>query len=192
MASSVYRDKARRAISPNEAVIAIDSLAFEEGDLLLRRGNSIVSGMIVQAFPGGGGMSHCGILIQENGAWQVIHSISGAISDSEGIRKQAWLSFARNAKEARLLHVKPTFVPDRQAIRAKAFVYLQRRTGFDHDFDLSNDSKLYCSELVRAVYQGTYNQDPFLYRDIGPKSVIDMASFFQDDFWLRHPAEARY
>jgi hypothetical protein len=168
---------------PQKQVCPVDSLLFEEGDILLRRGNSFISTMIVKAFPNGGGMSHCGILFNVDGSWQVLHSISGQISDTEGIRMEPFKSFVFHAKDYDVKHIKPLFEVKRDVMKEESLKLLRQKVGFDHDFDLDNTDKMYCSELVRAVYFAGGEQDPFLYKRIAGKSLIDMASFFWIDMW---------
>lgn len=183
IASSSGSDRARFYARPLLPDHPVDSLAFMDGDVLLRRGNSVVSGLIVQAFPGGKGMSHCGILLLHEGRWQVIHSISGAISDAEGIRLEAWEEYSGRARRGELRHVRPRFSMDMAVVRSKSLHYLAQNTPFDHEFDLSQDDKLYCSELIRSVYLAAGAEDAFIYRVVGTRRLIDMASFFLPDFW---------
>ncbi len=128
-------------------------------------------------------MSHCGILIHRGGSWQVIHSISGAISDAEGIRIEGWEAFASRAKAGQLRQVRPRFAADMDILRKQSMHYLAQNTPFDHDFELSTDDKLYCSELVRAVYLAAGGEDAFIYKEVGTKRLIDMASFFWPEYW---------
>ncbi|MCK9557898.1 MAG: YiiX/YebB-like N1pC/P60 family cysteine hydrolase [Candidatus Cloacimonetes bacterium] len=161
----------------------MDSLLFEEGDILLRRGNSFISSMIVQAFPKGGGMSHCGILLNVDGKWQVLHSISGQISDEEGIRMEPLMSFIDHAKDHDVRHIKPLFKVNRDMMRQQSLTLLAKKIGFDHEFNLNDTDKMYCSELVRAVYLAAAESDPFIYKEIGGKALIDLASFFWPQMW---------
>ena len=80
-----------------EVVSPLDTLLFESGDIILRHGLSFVSDFIAKSFPGAHGMSHCGILVQDEGVWKVIHSISGQISGVDGIRIERAKSFMEKA-----------------------------------------------------------------------------------------------
>jgi len=174
---------ARCFCSPQAPLCVVDSVSFEEGDILLRRGNSFISSMIVQAFPHGGGMSHCGILLKRQGTWKVVHSISGRISDLEGIRIEPLMSFVEHARDGEVKHIKPLFAVKRERIKQESLRLLAQKLPFDHEFNLNDPSKMYCSELVRAVYLAGTDQDPFIYKEIGGKALIDMASFFWRDMW---------
>lgn len=166
-----------------EQVSVIDTLLFESGDIILRQGTSFVSSFIARSFPGSHGMSHCGILVEDNGVWKVIHSISGQISECDGIRIENANSFIKNASENQVVLVKPKFIIDKSEITANAWTYLKRKTTFDHDFNLNDTSKLYCSELVRAVYLDAGADDVFTYKNITGKRIIDLTSFFNKRYW---------
>lgn len=156
----------------------IDFLALEEGDVILRKGGNIVSGLIATAFPKGRGMSHCGVIVNDHGVWSVIHTISGSISDSDGIRISSLDEFIAKAEEGRVAHLKPSFPIERSKLSERAFYYLAQDSSFDHAFDLNDSSRLYCSELVRCVYLDCGAPDRFIYKQVGAAKLIDMASFF--------------
>lgn len=156
---------------------------LEEGDILLRRGSSFISTMISRATPSARGMSHCGIVIWEKEEWQVIHSISGSISDQDGIRMESIQSFVSKAHNDMIWHIKPAFEVDRKKLGKSARYYLSQRTPFDHDFDLSNDNRLYCTEFVRCVYLDSGAEDVFTYRNVAGKNLVDLSSFFEEDYW---------
>lgn len=183
IASSSLGGRASALSEVEASFCLVDSLAFEEGNILLRRGNSIVSSMIVRAFPEGRGMSHCGVLVRNGGNWELIHSISGQISDEDGIRSEPLQSFVKNAKDNEVLHVKPAFGVNRQRITHESRVLLASKLPFDHGFDLDTPDKLYCTELVRRVYLAAGAPDVFIYKRIGDRQLIDMASFFGGDYW---------
>jgi hypothetical protein len=158
---------------------------LEEGDILLRRGSSFVSTLISRASPSAGGMSHCGIVVRDQGDWQIIHSISGSISDQDGIRMENLQSFADKAYRAKIKLVKPAFEIDRQLLAQRARYYLNQGAAFDHEFDLEDSSRLYCSELIRAVYLDSGAEDVFSYSRVAGKNLVDLSSFFQEAYWLQ-------
>jgi len=128
-------------------------------------------------------MSHCGILVQDDGIWKVIHSISGQISEMDGIRIEKAKSFMANALDDKVILIKPKFHIDKDLISQLAWKYLKLKPEFDHDFNLNERNKLYCSELVRAVYLDAGAEDIFIYKSIAGKKVIDITSFFSDQYW---------
>jgi hypothetical protein len=159
----------------------IDESALEDGDIVLRKGSNMVSDLIALAFPGGRGISHCGIVVRYQGGWSVIHSISGSISETDGIRISTLGEFVENADQGKVVHLKPAISLNRELATGRAFHYLKQKVGFDHKFDLEDSSSLYCSELVRRVYLDAGAPDLFVYKQVGNVRLIDMASFFQPE-----------
>jgi len=166
-----------------EDIVILDTLLFESGDVLMRHGDSFISDYIAKSFPESHSMSHCGILVQDEGVWKVIHSISGQISGVDGIRIEKANSFMANASNNNVILVKPKFHIDKQLISQLAWKYLKLKPEFDHAFNLNDRSKLYCSELVRAVYLEAGTKDIFIYKTIAGKKIIDFKSFFSDQYW---------
>lgn len=184
--SSVQANRAflySEPISSLAAFSRLDSLTFQDGDLILRQGRSFVSAMIARAFPDSEQMSHCGILLQEQGQWQVLHSISGQIDDRDGIRMDKLEDFLLQAKPDMAIHISPKFKVNRPGIVQAARFYLAARTPFDHDYDLSDRTELYCSELVRAAYLDAGAPDVFSYLHLAGKDLVDFASFFDQQHW---------
>ena len=154
----------------------VDSTRFTEGDILLRQGNSLISTLITQAFPSAEGMSHCGILVHDQGKWKIIHSISGSISDSDGIRIEDLQSFISKAYLGNIRHIKPAFQIEPALLGNRARYYLSQRSAFDHDFDLSNSDRLYCSELIRSVYLDAGAEDVFICNWSAVKMLMDLGT----------------
>ncbi len=186
--SSVPRDGAL-AVSEQilDSFAHLDPARFEEGDLILRRGSSTVSGFIARGLPGSCEMSHCGILTAHGDSWQVVHSISGKISDLDGIRIDSLQDFLRQAQPGKAIHIKPRFSIDRHAISENAHKYLRRRIPFDHDFDLEDSNRMYCSELIRQVYLDSGADDVFSYYQVGLRRLVSFAAFFDGQYWQSSP-----
>lgn len=161
----------------------LDPEAFMDGDVILRRGRSFASSMIARAFPAGEQMSHCGILLQDGGSWKVIHSISGRISDSDGLRIDSVEDFLQQAVPGMAVHVSPSFEINRARIVQASRYYLAQKLSFDHDYELEDRQRLYCSELVRAVYLDAGAADVFSYLHLAGRDLVDFASFFDEQHW---------
>ena len=164
-------------------IALVDSTRFAQGDILLRQGSSFISTLIAQAMPSAEGMSHCGILVRDQGTWKIIHSISGSISDSDGIRIEGLESFISKAHQGNVRHMKPNFQIEPALLGTKARYYLSQKSAFDHDFNLDDRSRLYCSELIRAVYLDAGAEDVFIYKLIAGKKLVDLSSFFENRYW---------
>ena len=189
LTSSAFRGRAFsfEPETQKEHIALLDSTRFAEGDILLRQGNSFISTLIVQAFPSAEGMSHCGVLVRDQGMWKIIHSISGSISDSDGIRIEELPSFISKAHLGNVRHIKPAFQIEPMLLASKARYYLKQESAFDHDFDLSERKRLYCSELIRAVYLDAGAEDVFIYKTLAGKKLVDLSSFFDALYWREYP-----
>lgn len=161
----------------------IDPDRFAPGDILLRRGSSLASAMIAKAFPDARQMSHCGILVRDDGEWKVIHSISGKIDDRDGVRMDPVADFLARAKPGMAFHIRPAFPVDRSRVEQSGLRYLNLGSPFDHDYDLRDSGKLYCSELIRAAYLDAGSEDVFHYIRLGGKDLVDIGSFFDPRLW---------
>lgn len=166
----------------------LDDSQFEEGDIVLRKGRTFVSSLISLASPQD--VSHCGILVRQDSLWQVIHTISGKISDQDGVRINTLDEFIAAAEDHAIIHCKPAIPVDRTALVRLSRYYLHKNAPFDHSFDLEDSSRLYCSELIRCVYMESGTGDIFSYQTIAGKRIIDMQSFFDRQyFWVSEPIQ---
>lgn len=166
-------------------MFSLSEANLEEGDVLLRRGQGFVSSLI--AGFSAGGISHCGVVVRDGQDWQVIHSISGRVSDRDGIRADRVEDFVGQARAGSVHHLKPRLEVNRGAIARRCDYYLKRQAAFDHDFDLKEDNRLYCSELVRSAYLYAGMPDLFSYRSLAGKKIIDMRSFFDPQLFVPQP-----
>lgn len=161
--------------------------SFQEGDIILRKGDSWLSGFIARALPNPYKISHGGILMKSEGKWLVIHTISGQISNIDGIRSEPLERFLEKASGAVVLLLSPRFDVDRKELTARAKYYLQQKTPFDMDYDLNTHDKLYCTELIRAVYLDAGAEDIFSSQKVGNKTILDFSGFFDERYWEMTP-----
>ena len=69
-------------------------------------------------------------------------------------------------------------------MKERCLALLKQKIPFDNDFDLNDSSKLYCSELLRYVYQEQGEPDFFEMRKIVGVSVIDFSTFFNTELFI--------
>ena len=112
---------------------------FSDGDLAFRRGTGFMSRIVVAADKNGT-YSHVGILKKMQGEWHVIHAVPGEPEfkgDPDRVKIVRWgkdsLPAARAAQTALLM--------------------AQRGILFDHDYNLSDSSQMYCTELIEFAYR---------------------------------------
>jgi len=156
----------------------LSSLKLKEGDVILRKGNSVLSELIARNFPAAEGMSHCGFIFKIEDQYQVIHTISKSISGIDGIRMNTLEEFIREAKQNRICIIRYHKELNLAAMKKRCLVFLKQKTPFDNDFNLNDSSKLYCSELLRKVYLEQGEPDFFKLKEIVGVEVIDFSTFF--------------
>ncbi|HBO40901.1 MAG TPA: hypothetical protein DD477_06755 [Spirochaetaceae bacterium] len=170
--------------SHNGDPLSADELArLAPGDFILRRGNSLVSRLIVYSLGEPTGYSHCGILWPDpaSGTWQVIHSVSEALSGTDGLRREPLADFWRKSLPDSTTVVR--YRADQATVAAMletANRLLAAPPAFDNGFQLGGDS-LYCSELLWLVLPAT-ERGSFI-RLQAPIGVIRFESFL-DPAWF--------
>jgi hypothetical protein len=161
-----------------------DLALLQSGDIILRKGNTLVSDLIAMAFPKGDELSHCGLIIACESGFQVMHTISGTLADQDGIRINTLQEFIAGADKQRYKIVRPRYPYNRAKAIAAANRLGDQHIPFDEQFDLDDSNRLYCSELIRNVAMEGGAKDVFHYQRVGAKRVIDMASF-ADTVWFQ-------
>lgn len=126
-----------------------------EGDLLFRKGTGVV-GRVVTAFDSEGQYSHVGIIARRNGEWCVVHAVPHE-HDFEGdfdrVKCDPVKHFVGYYSNAEVGLYRPLVSPEQVQIAVSNALRLSdKRVHFDHDYDLADTTKLYCTELVEYVY----------------------------------------
>ena len=155
------------------------------GDIVLRKGNSLVSDLIARNFSDCEDMSHCGIIVNDSGAPYVVHTISGVISEDDGIRKEPIADFIGRADAQKVIIIRSNIPADASRIQSECDRFLKLHIGFDHEFDADDHATVYCSELVRDVYQASGIPDFFHYTSRYGIRFIDFDTFFDSRLFTR-------
>lgn len=134
---------------------ALPAESMHEGDLVFRRGCGITSYAVVRSDPGGR-YSHIGVVARDGGEMVVVHSVPGEAGEDgapDRVKVEAVASFFApdKAREGALLHFTCDSTVARRAARL-ALEIAARGVEFDHDYDLGDTCRLYCTELVHHVY----------------------------------------
>ncbi len=151
-----------------------DSL-LRDGDLVFRLGVGVNS-RIVLAADGEGVYSHTGVLKQERGTWYVIHAVPDEpefAGDEDRVKQEPLARFFAADRAAKGV-VMRTDASDSLAARAAhiAWEVCQRGILFDHRYDLTDTTEMYCTELIQYAYlkqgidlaEGNISPFPFLGR----------------------------
>lgn len=147
----------------NYALDSTELALLQDGDIILRHGYGLVSDGIVDLFNEKYDISHCAILVKSDEGFQVIHSVSQSLSDFDGVQKVSLPTFIKDSKKNSIIvgRFKYPLGFKGKEISSKAQEFLSLKIPFDHDFNLNDSTKFYCSELVwRAIFD-SHNVDIF-------------------------------
>lgn len=125
----------------------------ESGDLLFRKGRSLLSRAVLEVDPGAG-FSHVGLVVRRGGRALVIHVEPGSSVDpGSTVRVEPLTRYLAPAKaSAAALHRVDAPAALRRRATAVALGYARRGLDFDDAYDLSTPDALYCTELVWRAY----------------------------------------
>ena len=128
---------------------------LREGDLLFRKGTGI-AGRIVTSLDSNGEYSHVGIVVRIDDKWYVVHAVPHE-PDFEGdidrVKCEPIELFTSRYPQANYRHYRTTATNKQRKIAIHHALRLSaERRPFDHDYDLSDSTKLYCTEFVEYVY----------------------------------------
>ncbi len=138
-----------------------DSCRLSAGDVVFRKGEGMTSRVVILADKEGT-YSHVGIVVDSAGMPMIVHAVPGE-PDFEGdpdrvkmdTPQKFYSSVSASAGEVCRFRGSP--VVARRAAAYAMQVY-RRGTLFDHGYDDSDTTKMYCCELVEAAY--TYAGTP--------------------------------
>lgn len=119
------------------------------GDLVFRRGRSLESLAVLAADPGSE-FSHVGMVVVLEGRPWVIHACPGEQpSVPERLRKESVEVFLSPEEAGRFAVYRSGYSPEMlESVGRRALKFYCEGICFDEAFDLQNDQKLYCTELV--------------------------------------------
>ena len=124
---------------------------FRQADIVFRLGRTLQSDAI--ASQGAGGYSHIGLLVEIDSALHVVH-IEPTRRGSEKIKAE-WLSaFFHPEQSAAGCVMRHSGVNDSLRVVLAGYIkqYLDSEISFDHDYQLSDSARMYCTELVERIY----------------------------------------
>ncbi len=133
-----------------------DEIAFKSGDLILRRGKSFISQMVLLNDKKSE-YSHIGIVVLQDSTPWVVHAVPGEAKkgEPEYIKMETVKSFLCVDKSADFAVFSPKEKYRNAAEKAAqhAREYYKQKILFDASFSLEDDSRLYCTELIWRAYQ---------------------------------------
>ncbi|MBL7923289.1 MAG: hypothetical protein JNL88_03735 [Bacteroidia bacterium] len=135
---------------PSGKAPEFDGRGLQTGDLVFRDGYGLVSRMFRQTSSGEAEYSHAGVVWCRNGSTYVLHlqqEKPGVSLLVESIR-DFWSADCCSKGAVYRLDL-----PREALARIEQRMMLDRQSGlqFDEDFDLQNDSRMYCTEWIRHL-----------------------------------------
>lgn len=134
--------------------LSIPSDAITEGDVVFRRGNGITSN-IVAFNDADGKYSHVGVVAKGDSGLVIVHAVPGEGADGlDRVRAVALNDFFSMEKAVRGEIMRyPLDSAQRREISVRAIEKANQKVKFDHQYDLSDTSSLYCSELLQLLFE---------------------------------------
>lgn len=139
----------------NAAHIAVISKLIKEGDIVFRRGEGVAS-RIVLAGDSDGEYSHIGMVVLDSGLLKIAHSVPGE-PDFEGDFDRVKIDsvsvfFSKDHASKGAVMRLNLKEQERKVLTKRALEKVSMYVRFDHDYNLQDTTKLYCTEFIRLVY----------------------------------------
>lgn len=136
--------------------------SFQPGDIILRRGKGLVSDGIAQVLNEPYDVTHCGILMQVDSGWAVVHAMSDNSRDIDGVVAQKLDQFVAESKSGSIMVVRYKSMNGKQeAVMQSTKAYMAKGLPFDLGFDIHDTTAIYCSELLQHIYWDNFQEDIF-------------------------------
>ena len=159
----ILSDKLEKAYSNASYCLSeSEKSLLQDGDIILRRGYGLVSRRIVETLKDSLNISHCGIIIQIDSCWSVVHSIPGHLSpfsEEDGIVVSTLSEFMEEARPNSVI-ITRLKRDNLNQIAQKALSYAERKVPFDYDFNYNDTTSLYCSELILRILEDKFTITP--------------------------------
>lgn len=146
---------------------------LKTGDIILRRGEGMVSNTIAKVLNEPYDVTHSGILLSYNEGWVVVHALSDDSRDIDGIIAQPLEQFLAESRKNSTIIVRYCDMDQaKQDFRSTVLSYMNRGLTFDKGFDIYDESAFYCSELIQHVFMDCFNRDIFPQRISLPQTDL--------------------
>ena len=128
---------------------------LKAGDIVLRCGSGMTS-RAVQMADGGGCYSHVGIVVDTAGTLMIVHAVPHEHEDpkdEETVKMdtpEIFFSSMRTSNGRIMSYSDSTMA--RAAAQVAMEIY-RKAILFDHDYDINDTTRMYCSELVEYAYK---------------------------------------
>lgn len=148
------KQKAKDPVS--KAVFTEPALAITEakellqnGDLILRTDDDVVSASLRNFSATDKTYSHCGMVYLEGADWFVYHLMAGDENPSDEMEREKFDSFVNPFHKSRFGIFRYLLKKEEsEKMQVQVYKYMNAKTKFDKKFDLKSDDALYCAEMV--------------------------------------------
>ena len=134
-----------------------DDVQLKVGDVVFRRGSGFTSQAVLLA-ERGGAYSHVGIVADSAGVLMVVHAVPGE-PDYQGDEDRVKMERPEDFFATIRAHQGAVYRHQDSAVAQQAAIHAmqtyRRKTLFDHDYDDSDTTKMYCTELVTHAFRQT-------------------------------------
>jgi Permuted papain-like amidase enzyme, YaeF/YiiX, C92 family len=165
-----------QSVQLNQRLEQLTRVPLANGDLIFRRGNSLVSQMVL-AQTAGAHYSHVGILVIQGTEQLVVHAIPNDSAPVGGVVIEPLHHFLTPENAADFAIYRDTRLTDAQRHRIRDFATRQIGKPFDDQFRMSDDRRMYCTKLALKAYAAagedllravTYDHLPLLAEPVVP------------------------
>ena len=169
------------------STVIAENLKLQEGDLVFRSGHGIISDWFRRCCLEDPSFSHAGILIKKNNADFVVHLQQTASDGSLKMEKLSDFWSERTCKGGAVYRLDISEV-EFDKVKAEVMLDLQNGVQFDENFNLDDDTKMYCSEWIRnKLIHSTGDPSYFPITNAG-----DFAYIAPDNLYLNNHAQLIY
>ena len=129
-----------------------DKALLSSGDIIMRRGEGMLSTMIINGINDSTGVSHCGVIVRDGDSINVIHCLSDEVSDVDGVQLCSLDDFVADGVRGTIAVVRCRY-DSLGHLASGARYYLTTGKEFDLQFDAKDTTRFFCSEMpVRILY----------------------------------------
>lgn len=153
---------------------------LRHGDLLFREGRTFASEVARKASLRDQRFSHVGIVERQKDEIFVIHAISDETKGLEGLVREKLSSFLVDGKSFGAFRMKLEEARVKEIVQ-KAKGFFEKKIPYDHDYDLAESEKFYCTEFVFHLFQGLPETVRIGTSDFLGKKIIAIENIYEDE-----------
>lgn len=152
---------------------------LKPGDIILRNGDGSLSTQIIKMMEEDNDISHCGVIVKYKKKWNVVHAIGGPTAETDGVQLEDLQSFVSKTTNQTIYIARPIFGDSlAPKISYHALKYASQKVPFDYLFDLNNEDRFGCTELIYRVFKDVSDKEIFEIEDRNGVKLLHFTTFF--------------